>query len=109
MTRQHDDILRQYDGALGHARDLFTQLDDRLGDTLDTILSKVQQYNTAVADNFQQVMQHVNGTMPTMGNLLYTATDGLREQVEDLTDVIEQLRIARPVTPPATPRVSNGR
>jgi hypothetical protein len=95
MAQQHGELLRQYDGALRHAHDLFAQLDDKLGATLDTILDKVQQYNRGVEQNFQSIMEHVNGTMPTMGNLLHTATDELREQVEELTDVIAELRGAR--------------
>jgi DNA repair exonuclease SbcCD ATPase subunit len=95
MSRQHDELLRGYDHALGNARDLFTQLDDRLGATLDLILDRVQQYNGGVERNFEAIMKQVNETMPTMGNLLHSATDELREQVEELADTIQELRGAR--------------
>jgi len=92
MSKQHDDLLGRYDDALGHARELFTQLDDRLGGTLDLIIDRVQQYNAGVEQNFRVIMEQVNGTMPAMGNLLHTATEELKEQIEELSDTLQELR-----------------
>ena len=92
MSTQHDDLLGRYDDALSHARELFTQLDDRLGGTLDLIIDRVQQYNASVEHNFRVIMEQVNGTMPTMGNLLHTATEELKEQIEELSDTLQELR-----------------
>lgn len=100
MARNHESLLAGYDQSLSNARELFTQLDDNLGATLDLIIDRVQQYNAGVSDNFERIMKEVNHTMPTMGNLLHTATDELREQVEDLGDVLQELRAALGVRAP---------
>jgi hypothetical protein len=100
MARHHESLLEGYDHSLSSARDLFTQLDDKLGSTLDLIIDRVQQYNAGVDNNFRVIMQQVNTTMPAMGNLLHTATDELREQVEDLGDVLQELRAALGVRAP---------
>jgi ABC-type transporter Mla subunit MlaD len=92
MSTQHNELLGRYDHALRNARDLFTQLDDRLGSTLDLIIDRVQNYNAGVERNFQVIMEQVNTTMPSMGNLLHTATEELREQVEELSDTLQELR-----------------
>jgi hypothetical protein len=52
-------------------------------------------------------MQQVNTTMPAMGNLLHTATDELREQVEDLGDVLQELRAALGVRAPEGSRFND--
>lgn len=92
MSRHHDDCLRQYNIALQNAQQLFGQLDDKLGATLDLILDRMQQYNGGVERNFETIMRHVNETMPSMGNILHSATEELRDQVEELTDTIQALR-----------------
>jgi hypothetical protein len=88
MSQRHEALLSQYDTTLTHAESVMGGLDDRLRRVLDTILEKVQQYNVGVSKNFQEIVRHMNTTMPQMGEVLSGAAMDLRDQVDELTGVI---------------------
>lgn len=88
MSQRHEALLSQYDTTLTHAEAVMGGLDDRLRRVLETILEKVQQYNIGVAKNFQEIVSHMNTTMPQMGEVLSGAAMELRDQVDELTGVI---------------------
>jgi hypothetical protein len=89
MSERHDGLLARYDTTFVHAERVFQGLDERLRRVLETILEKVQQYNVGVERNFNAIVTHVNTTMPQMGEVLAGAAVELREQVEELTEVLE--------------------
>lgn len=88
MSERHEILLARYDGTFERAKAVFDGLDGRLRNVLEIILEKVQQYNTGVERNFQAIVQHVNATMPQMGEVLAGAALELREQVDELTEVL---------------------
>jgi len=88
MSQRHEALLTQYDATFTHAQAVFGGLDDRLRRVLETILEKVQQYNVGVEKNFQVIVGHMNTTMPQMGEVLSGAAMELRDQVDELTEVI---------------------
>jgi ABC-type transporter Mla subunit MlaD len=87
---RHDEFLRRYEITFEQYRGVFDGLDGQIGQILETILERLQQYNRSVEANFRNIAESANNVVPRMAGVLKSSTDELREHLDELSDVLER-------------------
>jgi archaellum component FlaC len=87
---RHDQFLQQYEATFQRYRYAFEGLDAQVGQILETILDRLQQYNRSVEANFRLIVESANNVMPRMAQVLKSSTDELKEHLDELNDVLEK-------------------
>jgi archaellum component FlaC len=87
---RHDQFLQQYEATFQRYRYAFEGLDAQVGQILETILERLQQYNRSVEANFRLIVESANNVMPRMAQVLKSSTDELKEHLDELNDVLEK-------------------
>jgi archaellum component FlaC len=86
----HREFLNQYRSTFEQYRGVFEGLDGRIGEVLEVILERQQQYNRSVEQNFKSIVDSANNVMPRMAGVLKASTDELKEHLDELTEVLEK-------------------
>ena len=87
---RHEQFLQQYEATFQRYRGAFQGLDAQVGQILETILERLQQYNRSVETNFRLIVESANNVMPRMAGVLKSSTDELKEHLDELNDVLEK-------------------
>lgn len=87
---RHEQFLQQYEATFQRYRGAFEGLDAQVGQILETILERLQQYNRSVETNFRLIVESANNVMPRMAGVLKSSTDELKEHLDELNDVLEK-------------------
>lgn len=88
-SARQDELLERYRATVEQYQRLYTGLDQELDRTLSTILAKMDAYTKGVERSFEAVMRTANQHFPDIASTLQDANDRLREQLDELTGVLE--------------------
>jgi hypothetical protein len=82
-------LLNQYSSVFRQSEETFAQLDERIGTVLQTILSRINDYNGAVENNFRAIVSVANDHVPRMADTFQNQVAALGEQMEELIEAME--------------------
>lgn len=82
-------LLNQYSSVFRQSEETFSQLDERIGSVLQTILVRINDYNSAVENNFRAIVSVSNEHVPRMADTFQNQVSALGEQLEELVEVME--------------------
>lgn len=82
-------LLNQYSTVFRQSEETFSQLDERIGSVLQTILARLNDYNGAVENNFRAIVSVANDHVPRMAEAFQNQVAALGEQMEELIEAME--------------------
>lgn len=88
-TVRQEELLERYRATVEQYQHLYSGLDQELDRSLSTILTKMDAYTKGVERSFEAVLRTANQHFPDIASTLQDANDRLRQQLDDLTEVLE--------------------
>jgi hypothetical protein len=92
LVRQQQATLESTQATFKNAQDVLGNLDSRLASALQVILSRMQEYNTAVEKNFNKIVASSNEKLPELFERLEANLQQVAEVVEELAETMGKPR-----------------
>lgn len=92
LMRQQQSTLESTQATFRNAQEVLGNLDTRLANALQVILSRMQEYNTAVEKNFNKIVASSNEKLPELFERLEANLQQVAEVVEELAETMGKPR-----------------
>jgi hypothetical protein len=92
LVREQQATLERTKATFTSAQEILGGLDGRLAKALDVILTRMQDYNTAVEKNFNKIVASSNEKLPELFEHLSANLIQIKEVVEELADTMEMAK-----------------
>lgn len=89
-AQRHGEFLDRYQATYEAYNNAFAHVDQRVAALLDDILKRLADYNRLSEQNFTMIVQSANKVVPMMAEKLKASSDQLREQIDELSDVLDK-------------------
>jgi ABC-type transporter Mla subunit MlaD len=86
--QKHSQFLQQYQQLFKSYEGTFESLDSRIAKIMGSVNQGMQQYTQQVERNFREIVKTANEMLPDIVKKLDAQTEGVAEQLEELSDVI---------------------